>query len=456
MGFYKDESLNELAGDRNVAQFVSFEPKAGGGLTQRFCRIAGYPSNHQFAAPEEAVSALLKESAALSVNIRSFLPNDPRSKEFLYGLTQLNDIIGNLRRLAKSGLFLIVNETIDVMDGGVSGVVQGGVIEFAPDDTPRCVEKPGTASLPFALGMRLLETVYGFRPDLHPAKEERIEFSIHPRAQGWMRTHTLVWERERGAMGTASAKNSWPNRFSKHIGDKAFGLLMADDLGLPVPRTVVIGRRVAPFSFGRETGSTEVWVRTAPSVPQPGRFSTVKGWVDPFALLTREDPNGEFISSVLCQAAIPAEFSGAAIRGGNGSFIIEGTKGEGDRFMLGLDLPQELPGDVIEKVESTFNELTSAFGPVRFEWVYDGSRVWVVQLHRGATETITGVLVPGDAERWQRIEAALPLEEIRSAVEQLEDGSGLIIVGDIGLTSHIADVVRKAGRPARLERAVAA
>ncbi|WP_245290971.1 hypothetical protein [Sinorhizobium fredii] len=301
-----------------------------------------------------------------------------------------------------------------------------------------------------------METVYGFRPDLHPAKEERIEFSIHPRAQGWMRTHTLVWERERGAMGTASAKNSWPNRFSKHIGDKAFGLLMADDLGLPVPRTVVIGRRVAPFSFGRETGSTEVWVRTAPSVPQPGRFSTVKGWVDPFALLTREDPNGEFISSVLCQAAIPAEFSGAAIRGGNGSFIIEGTKGEGDRFMLGLDLPQELPGDVIEKVESTFNELTSAFGPVRFEWVYDGSRVWVVQLHRGATETITGVLVPGDAERWQRIEAALPLEEIRSAVEQLEDGSGLIIVGDIGLTSHIADVVRKAGRPARLERAVAA
>ncbi|MDX0640046.1 hypothetical protein GOD58_16665 [Sinorhizobium medicae] len=456
MSFYKDESLDELANARNVAQFISFKPEADGKLTQRFCRIAGYDPNHHFADPADALVALLRASSAHSVNIRSFLPNDPRSKEFVYGVKQLDDVIAHLQRLATTGLFLIVNETIDVADGGVSGVVQGGVIEFAPDDTPRCVEKPGTASLPFALGVRVLETVYGFPADLEDIEGERLEFSVHPHPQGWMRTHTLVWERERGVLGTTAAKSSWPNRFSRHVGDKAFGLIMASELGLPVPRTVVIGRRVAPFSFGLDTGSAEVWTRTAPSVPQPGRFTTVKGWIDPFALMQKEDPEGDFISSVLCQAAIPAEFSGAAIRGGEGSFIIEGTRGEGDRFMLGLDLPQVLPAGVVREVESTFRTLCSAFGPVRFEWVYDGSRVWVVQLHRGATETMSGILVPGEAERWERIEASTPLEEIRSVVERLEDGSGLVLVGDIGLTSHIADVVRKAGRPARLERPVAA
>jgi hypothetical protein len=44
---------------------------------------------------------------------------------------------------------------------------------------------------------------------------------------------------------------TWPNRFSRLLGDKAFGLLVADLHGLPVPATTVVGRRVAPFRFGR-------------------------------------------------------------------------------------------------------------------------------------------------------------------------------------------------------------
>lgn len=456
MAFYKDESLNELALERNVAQFISFEPTSKGSLKQRFCRVAGYEPNYTFSTLESAIKALLATSVDGSVNIRSFLPDDPRSKEFVYGLTRVDTVLDEMRRLSASGLFLIVNETIDVSDGGVSGVVQSDVIEFAPDDTPRCVEKPGTASLPFTLGMDVLETVYGFRPQLQSVCGERIEFSIHPRPQGWMKTHTLIWEREVGVVGEATAKSSWPNRFSRHIGDKAFGLLIAHKLGLRVPRTTVIGRRLAPFVFGSETRSGEVWVRTAPTEPQPGRFTTVKGWIDPFKLLAKEDPSGEFIASVLCQAAVPASYSGAAIAGGDNSVIIEGTEGEGDRFMLGLDLPQKLPDNVFEEVNFTFHKLQDLLGPVRFEWVFDGLTTWIVQLHRGGTETITGVLVPGDAYKWTRIEALLPLEDIRDLVHQVEDGAGLVIVGDIGLTSHIADVVRKAGHPARVERSIAA
>ena len=452
MSFYKDESLDGLAEKGNVAQFVSFRPTAQGGLEQRFSRVAGYSPNHVFASLEAAIQALLSESSEQSVNIRSFIPDDPRSKEFVYGLRNSADIVANMRRLAASGLYLILNETVDIADGGVSGVVQGGLIEFAPDDTPRCVEKPGVASLPVDLGMKLLQTVYGFRPDLNPATDERIEFSIHPRVRGWKQNMTLTWEREGGFDSSASPKMVWPNRFSRHLGDKAFGLIMAHELGCAVPRTMVIGRRVAPFTFGTETGSAEVWTRTCPIVPQPGLFTTVKGWLDPFALMAREDPAGTEIASVLCQAAVPARYSGAAIVGADGHLIVEGRAGEGDRLMLGIDKPETLPGTVTHDVEASFAELSSALGAVRFEWVHDGSRIWIVQLHKGATETGGDVLVPGESERWERVDASLPLEEIRKLISQLEEGVGIAIIGDVGLTSHIADVIRKVGHPARIER----
>ena len=160
-------------------------------------------------------------------------------------------------------------------------MIQGDVIEFAPDDTPRCVEKEGAASLPLAWGLSILRRVYGFEPDIVDAGKGRLEFSVHPRPRGWKKTHTLMWEYERSDNPPATANVAWPNRFSRHIGDKAFGLLVADAIGLPIPRTTVFSRRVAPFSFGIPTGSFEVWTRTCPIEQEPGRFTTVKGWTDP-------------------------------------------------------------------------------------------------------------------------------------------------------------------------------
>lgn len=453
MSFYKDASLDGLAQKGNVAQFVSFQPAGHGSLAQRYSRVVGFAPNHKFSSPEAAVLALLSASSECSLNIRSFIPDDPRSKEFVYALKDPAEILGHMERLSQSGLYLILNETIDVADGGVSGVVQAGVMEFAPDDTPRCVEKPGVASLPAQLGMKLLETVYGFLPELELSADERVEFSIHPRVRGWRQSTTLTWEREDGVASSSIAKMSWPNRFSRHLGDKAFGLLMAHELGFAVPRTLVIGRRVSPFSFGRDTGTVEVWTRTCPATPQPGHFTTVKGWVDPFKLLASEDPSGTEIVSVLCQAAVPAQYSGAAIVDAGGELVIEGHAGEGDRFMLGLDKPEELPEAVVDDVSAIFAKLFAALGPVRFEWVHDGSQIWVVQLHKGQTETAGDVLVPGDAEQWMEVDASLPLEAIRSFVGSLDTGVGISIVGDIGLTSHIADVMRKAGHPARIVRA---
>jgi hypothetical protein len=452
MALYKDESLDALAAHGNVAQFVSFRPTPAG-LEQRFSRIAGEAPNAKWPSSRDAVEHLLARSPEGTVNIRSFKPEDPRSREFIYGIATLDEAIEHLDRLSRENLFLIVNETVDVSDGGISGVIQGGIVEFAPDDTPRCVEKPGVASLPQAMGLDLLTTVYGFAPEVTVGPADRVEFSIHPRPRGCKGTHTLLWERETGLSGTSAPSLSWPNRFSKHIGDKLFGLLMADAMGALVPQTLAIGRRIAPFSFGTPTGTTEVWTRTCPVTPRPGLYTTVKGWTDPFHLLSAEDSDGTAIASLLCQQAVPASYSGAAIVGRDGELIIEGKRGEGDRLMLGTSLPEPLPQSIVSAVSAAHAALSDRLGAVRIEWVHDGSRVWILQLHRGATDTGGDVLVPGEAAHWFDIGAQQPLAEIRAALESLPEGAGVQIIGDIGLTSHVADVVRKRGRPARLIRA---
>jgi hypothetical protein len=450
LNFRKDESLENLAHAGNVAQFVSFMPTAGGQPSQQYARVAGYPPNHAFPRPDDALAALLAASVDRSINLRSYSADSPRSREFVYGIQSVGEAVEGLRRLIGQGLFVIANETIDINDGGVSGVIEGGIMEFAPDDTPRCVEKPGVASLPLEWALQLLTNVYGFRPEVGESREGRLEFSIHPTPRGWKSGHTLCWEWEPQNRTSATATMNWPNRFSRHIGDKAFGLLMAELAGANVPKTTVFGRRIAPFSFGKPTGSYEVWTRTCPHEPDPGRYTTLKGWTDPFRLLAQDDPEHDTIASILCQAAVPATYSGAAIVTIEGTLLIEGRRGEGDGFMLGRDNPEELPQMVSETVEYVYRALSRSLGPVRFEWVYDGAAVWLVQLHRGATQTSQTVLVPGDAKEWLTFEAADGLEALRAFLSDMPKDAGVTVEGEIGLTSHLADLIRKARRPARL------
>lgn len=448
MKLKKDEILDALADRGNVAQFVAFRPDANGQPAQSFSRMVGLPANQGFDSSSAAVAALLLRSPEGSVNVRSFLPESPRSREFHYGLRTVSDVVDVLDRLTLDGLHAIVNETVDVADGGVSGVAQGDVVEFSPDDTPRCVEKPGTASLPFDMAMRLFRVVYGFTPDIEQS-DARLEFSIHPRRRGTRSQHTLLWEYEEGAPSALSAAMAWPNRFSRHIGDKAYGLLIASLLGQAVPATTVVGRRVSPFMFGQNTGSQEIWIRTCPIEPDPGFFTTAHGWLDPFALLHKEDPNGTRIASVLSQHAVQTQYAGAAISGPSG-LIIEGAEGQGDNFMLGIKGPQLLPESILQHIHKLNDQLLAVLGPVRFEWVYDGKRVWIVQLHRGETHSEGIIVVPGDADIWEEFEVEKGLEALRHMVSVLPERHGIELIGNVGLTSHIADLVRRAGTPTRL------
>jgi hypothetical protein len=451
MSFRKDRSLDELARVGNVAQFVSFAPESGRAM-QQFSRVAGYEPNHIFETNYNAIASLLASSPDGTINLRSFTPDSPRSRDFHYGIADADQAHTIAARLCSEGLFVIANETVDVSDGGVSGVIQGGVIEFAPDDTPRCVEKEGTASLPIAWGLSIIRCVYGFEPTIVDAGRGRLEFSVHPKPRGWKKTHTLMWEYEASDSAPVSANLTWPNRFSRHVGDKVFGLLVADKIGLPIPKTTVFARRVAPFSFGQPTGSYEVWTRTCPIEQEPGRFTTVKGWVDPFKLLSVEDPSGRAIASILSQSAVEARFSGAVITDRDGRPVIEGAHGEGDRFMLGTTGPESLPAQIVADVERTYASAASAIGAVRFEWVHDGERVWIVQLHKGGTNSNAAMLVPGEAAEWAVFKASQGLEKLRHFLAGLPDDVGVRIEGEVGLTSHFADLLRKTKRPARISR----
>ncbi len=450
MTLHKDLALDRLAEYGNVAQFVAFRPQSGTQI-QSTARINGMAPNASFASIRDAVVTLLAVSREGAINVRSYMPDDPRSREFIYGITSVDLALDHLERLTADGLHLILNETIDTHDGGVSGVIQGAVIEFAPDDTPRAVEKPDIASLPREMGLSILETVYGFAPELPCAHDARIEFSIHPAACGWRKGHTLLWEIENAAGARDVSSPRWPNRFSRHIGDKCFGLLIANYLDVPVPQTLAISRRVAPFQFGRQTGSLERWIRTCPAEPQPGRFTTAKGWLDPFKLLADED-NSHEIASVLSQQAIEAKFSGAAIIGAQGALIVEGRPGEGDMFMLGTAQSEPLPIAILRDVQELHSQLSNLLGPVRIEWVHDGAQAWVVQLHVGATSTSSLKLVEGDPDFWCDFDVSLGLTQLRTFLKTLPKTAGLRLIGDVGLTSHVADLVRKWDQPALIYR----
>ena len=445
----KDESLDLLANLTNVAQFVSYRADDGT-PTQSFSRVAGYGANHKFSDLGQAVATLLGSASESSVNVRSYRPDDPQSREFVYGIKSVDEAVQVVQRLTSEGLWTVVNETVDVHDGGVSGVYWDDIIEFSPDDTPRAVEVEGVCSLPAGMGIRILETVYGFTPDFSLPRIGRLEFSLHPTPRGWRQSHTIGWEFSPGGRSDDNQPSlQWPNRFSRIIGDKSFGLLVAHEIGLPVPRSLVIARRVAPFSFGRATGTSETWIRTAPIEQEPGKFTTSRGWRDPYRILSSEDPEHTAISAVLSQSGVVPVYSGASIVLADGTILTEGVAGAGDQFMLGDVDPQRLPLEIEDMVKA-IHARSEILGPVRFEWVFDGQMVWVVQFHRGQTASSEAVIVAGEADAWATFDPSQGLPALRSFLLGLPHEVGISLTRRIGLTSHIADVIRKAGRPARV------
>jgi hypothetical protein len=373
-----------------------------------------------------------------------------KSLKFHRGLSEVEPVLAAVTEAAGSGLYSIVNESIDVSDGGVSGVALPDVVEFAPDDTPRVVETGDVLSASPAHAIGLVKAVYGVDISDLVRVGERVEFSVHPRGSGLRREHITVWEvGEAGPSASVTPSLVWPNPFSRLIGDKAFGLLVADLIGLPVPETTVIARRVPLFTFGTPTGVSDVWLRTAPTTPRPGLYPTVEAWVDPFVLMTQADPAGTEIASVLSQRAVPARWSGATGPSvvPDGLAQVHGVSGSGDDFMLGQRPAEVLPDEVVSAVRDLLGHASAALGPVRMEWAHDGERAWVIQMH----------LVPGDrraaisgsADVWMDFDPTDGLDVLRALVaEAAAAHAGVRVTRPVGITSHVGEILREAGVPA--------
>jgi hypothetical protein len=187
----------------------------------------------------------------------------------------------------------------------------------------------------------------------------------------------------------------------------------------------------------------------------PGKFTTTRGWTDPFKIIANEDPAHESIASILAQAGVEPLYSGASIVLKTGEIVTEGLRGAGDAFMQGAAMAERLPNSIIADVERLHMDAAD-LGPIRFEWVHDGESAWVVQMHRGATVSAAGVLVPGEAKHWTPFDVSRGLEQLRGLIITLKQGYGIELLGEVGLTSHIADVIRKANVPARMQSREAA
>ena len=232
-----------------------------------------------------------------------------------------------------------------------------------------------------------------------------------------------------------------------------FGLLVASGEGYDVPLTKVLSRHLPPFSFGRSTGTDVSWIRTAPRVPTPGHFTTVRGWSDPFKLLAAEDPGGSKISSVLIQDEVHAEYSGALLTDVTGEPIIEGVPGHGDVLMLGGAAPGTLPNALRSRIRDLHSTIRRDFGSIRIEWVFDGEQVWILQLQQEAPKSSGTVIVDGDFSKEITFRAEAGLEELRVLTRELPTTGGAIrLVGNVGMTSHMADILRRANVASRLVR----
>ena len=443
----KDELLNSLAEKgSNIAQFVSFGPE--GNL--RFSRISG-TDNQPTASVLASVESLLAQSEAGMVNIRTFLPEKPDGNPFVYGKNDTSEVRDLVLKFAGEGYHVIVNETVRVNDGGFSGVVFGNLMEGAPNDIPRCVEKPGCMKLSRSLGFEFIHAVYGFHFHMPFRKIDRVEFSVHPHRVGYAKDRYIIWqadEYDKLSLPVAP-ETQWPNRMSVAMGDKTFGLLMAHLMGLPVPHTTIFGRLIPQFHFGPKTNNDEpIWVRTVPKEQTPGKFQTVRGWKDPFTIMQEDDPDNTKIAAIIIQDGIKAQYSGAAITDAEGELILEGCRGYGDQFMTGAKSPEMLPKRIVNEVQFLFERVVDKVGSARFEWVYDGRHAWIVQLHRGKTETLKNVIYPGLPYKWVDFLVTSGLENLRELVLQAHEGNfGIRVIGDIGLTSHFGDILRKAKVP---------
>jgi hypothetical protein len=152
--------------------------------------------------------------------------------------------------------------------------------------------------------------------------------------------------------------------------------------------------------------------------------------------------------------AVPGGFhalwSGAAFPGDDGGLLVEGVAGFGDDFMLARAARTLLPEHVLRDIGRIGARAAAAFGPVRLEWAHDGDDAWVLQLHlvpwrqRTPSPSIPASPRAGTASTRRRGWSGCGSGSPRAAATR-----GVEVAGDVGVTSHAGDLLRRAAIPSR-------
>lgn len=115
--------------------------------------------------------------------------------------------------------------------------------------------------------------------------------------------------------------------------------------------------------------------------------------------------------------------------------------------MLGNLKPKPLPRHVVSSVTEAYERAYQSLRAVRFEWVHDGISTWIVQLHMGKTSSHHRTIYPGKPRYWRKFPAGDGIDNLRLLIPGLRADEGVIIVGEVGITSHLGDLLRKAKIP---------
>jgi hypothetical protein len=157
------------------------------------------------------------------------------------------------------------------------------------------------------------------------------------------------------------------------------------------------------------------------------------------------------IAAVIIQEEVQVEFAGAILTDRSGNAIIEGVHGFGDQLMLGRAHPIAMPADLVRILEQLHRTAHDTCGSVRIEWGFDGGRVWVFQLQQEAGVSGDLIVVPGDVDAEVEYIVSDGLERLRKLVEDLRGTrTGITLVGTVGMTSHMADILRRHNIPSRI------
>jgi len=115
--------------------------------------------------------------------------------------------------------------------------------------------------------------------------------------------------------------------------------------------------------------------------------------------------------------------------------------------------PTDIPDAVTESVKQAHSVLISKIGSARAEWAFDGAEPWILQMQPEDALSEGMTIVAGNPEREVDFDVAEGLNGLRELVNLLADKSvGIRLKGSIGVTSHIADVLRRYRIPSRIVR----